>query len=106
MVAKFGFDAAENEPSKTREIWANLAEVHSRWLFHGSAAVDSIVEDPVTGFRPLLSSSAIWGRGVYFARDCLYVHDHGYAREIRPGVRQVLLDSYSLVEVKPLSSAK
>ena len=29
-----------------------------------------------------MSSAAIWGRGVYFARDALYPHDHGYARKV------------------------
>jgi len=50
--------------------------VHTRWLFHGSSAIDSIVSNPIQGFQPLASGSqgeAVWGRGTYFARDAEYV---------------------------------
>jgi hypothetical protein len=49
--------------------------VHTRWGFHGTDAVDSIILDPLTGFQPLASGSrlgAVWGSGTYFARDAQY----------------------------------
>jgi len=65
--------------------------VHTRWLFHGSSAIDGIIQDAVSGFKPLLSQKAIWGSGVYFARDAQYPDDHGYIKERPDGVREVLL---------------
>mmetsp|Transcript_77405 Transcript_77405/g.169398 ORF Transcript_77405/g.169398 Transcript_77405/m.169398 type:complete len:1511 (-) Transcript_77405:66-4598(-) len=50
--------------------------VHTRWLFHGSSALDSIVSSPLQGFQPLASGSqgqSVWGLGTYFARDAEYV---------------------------------
>jgi hypothetical protein len=44
------------------------ANVHTRWVFHGTNAVDAIVTDPVTGFQPLASGSrlgSLWGAGTY-----------------------------------------
>eukprot|EP00429_Kryptoperidinium_foliaceum_P000501 CAMPEP_0176010628 /NCGR_PEP_ID=MMETSP0120_2-20121206/4867_1 /TAXON_ID=160619 /ORGANISM="Kryptoperidinium foliaceum, Strain CCMP 1326" /LENGTH=773 /DNA_ID=CAMNT_0017343467 /DNA_START=9 /DNA_END=2327 /DNA_ORIENTATION=- len=32
--------------------------VHTRWLFHGSSAIDSIVSNPIQGFQPLASGTA------------------------------------------------
>ena len=49
--------------------------VHSRWLWHGAATRDvmgSIVSDRVAGFAPSLNKRALWGKGVYFARDAAY----------------------------------
>mmetsp|Transcript_45730 Transcript_45730/g.106157 ORF Transcript_45730/g.106157 Transcript_45730/m.106157 type:complete len:1040 (+) Transcript_45730:117-3236(+) len=65
--------------------------VHTRWLFHGSTAVDSIVSDDISGFKPLMSSAALWGRGIYFARDAQYPDDHRIVRIDERGVREVLL---------------
>merc|ERR1712151_69105 len=50
--------------------------VHTVWAFHGTDAVDSIINDPLTGFQPLTSGSrlgTLWGTGTYFARDARYV---------------------------------
>merc|ERR1719401_1317303 len=44
--------------------------VHTRWAFHGTEAVDSIVSDPISGFQPLTAGSRLdpcWGAGTYFA---------------------------------------
>jgi len=65
--------------------------VHTRWLFHGSPAVSHIVADPISGFKPLLSTAALWGKGIYFARDAQYPDDHGIVLQDERGVREVLL---------------
>lgn len=55
--------------------------VHTRWAFHGTDAIDSIVLDPVTGFQPLASGSrlgTLWGSGTYFARDARYVVESNF----------------------------
>ena len=49
--------------------------VHSRWLWHGAAdktVLHSIINNRVAGFAPMLSKRALWGKGVYFARDAAY----------------------------------
>jgi hypothetical protein len=46
--------------------------VHTQWLFHGAGSTDvlnSIVNDPMTGFAKELNVRGLWGHGVYFARD-------------------------------------
>jgi len=53
------------------------AGVHTRWLFHGAphAAIRSIITDPVSGFKAVLSGTGtgdLWGKGIYFARDAAY----------------------------------
>jgi len=69
--------------------------VHTRWLFHGSSAVDSIVSNPVQGFQPLASGSAgasVWGRGTYFARDAGYVASGPFCGQpASDGTRRMLL---------------
>ena len=66
---------------------------HSRWLFHGAhdaTVLNSIVEDNVAGFAPVLNTRGLWGKdatpitlrfddasvptgkGCYFARDASY----------------------------------
>jgi len=66
--------------------------VHTRWLFHGSNAIDSIVSDPLSGFKVTLSKTSMWGMGIYFARDAQYPDDHGFFGEPRPdGTKDVLL---------------
>jgi hypothetical protein len=68
--------------------------LHTRWAFHGSAAVDAIVNDPVAGFQPLLGGSRanmVWGPGTYFARDAKYIYDGGFARTLPDGSAQTLL---------------
>lgn len=56
---------------------------HTAWGFHGASleAIDSIVNDPVTGFQPLASGikkASLWGSGTYFARDARYVAEGGF----------------------------
>lgn len=67
--------------------------LHTRWLFHGSTAIESIVTNPVLGFQPLTSgarSSSVWGPGTYFARDAKYVNDGGFANIYADGTRTML----------------
>lgn len=66
--------------------------VHIRWLFHGSSAIDSIISDPLNGFKVTLSKTAMWGAGSYFARDAQYPDDHGFFGEPRAdGTKDMLL---------------
>jgi hypothetical protein len=68
--------------------------VHTRWAFHGTDQVDSIVEDPMTGFQPLACGTrlgTVWGSGTYFARDARYVVDGNFCPQRRDGSRQMLL---------------
>jgi len=68
--------------------------LHTRWLFHGSSAVESIVTNPLLGFQPLASgqrSCSVWGPGTYFARDAKYVNDGGFASIGSDGTRQMIL---------------
>lgn len=66
--------------------------VHTRWLFHGSNAIDSIIGDPLNGFKITLSKTSMWGIGIYFARDAQYPDDHGFFGEPRPdGTKDMLL---------------
>ena len=65
-----------------------------RLLFHGTSAVEAIVNSvDGHGFLPLLagtSTGAIWGNGTYFARDAKYSDD--YARSFGgSGQKQMLL---------------
>lgn len=34
--------------------------------------MNSIISDRAAGFAPMLSTRALWGKGVYFARDAAY----------------------------------
>merc|ERR1712151_466661 len=68
--------------------------VHTRWVFHGTDAIESIVNNPVAGFQPLASGTkgaTLWGSGTYFARDAKYVVDGGFCRPCAAGTRRILL---------------
>lgn len=68
--------------------------VHTRWAFHGTDQVDSIVEDPITAFQPLTCGTrlgTLWGSGTYFARDARYVVDGNFCPPRKDGTRQMLL---------------
>jgi len=66
--------------------------VHTRWLFHGSPAIDSIISDPLNGFKTTLSKTTMWGTGSYFARDAQYPDDHGFSGQPRSdGTKEMLL---------------
>jgi len=68
--------------------------IHTRWAFHGTDEIESIIEDPITGFQPLASGTrlgSLWGSGTYFARDARYVVDGNFSRQGRDGTRQMLL---------------
>jgi len=68
--------------------------LHTRWAFHGSDAVESIVSNPISGFQPLMAGSranCLWGPGTYFARDAKYVYDGGFCRSAVDGSKQILL---------------
>jgi hypothetical protein len=67
--------------------------LHNRWAFHGTDAIESIVNDPMTGFQPLKSGSrlrSLWGSGTYFARDAKYVVDAGFCNAA-DGSRRMLM---------------
>jgi len=64
-------------------------------LFHGTKEDSSrdIIHGKTAGFEPMASGArigAIWGHGVYFARDAAYSHD--YCEELPSGERQMLLN--------------
>lgn len=69
--------------------------VHTRWAFHGTDAIDSIINNPMSGFQPLVSGArtgnSVWGSGSYFARDAKYAIDGGYSQPDVNGVRQILM---------------
>jgi len=68
--------------------------VHTRWAFHGTDAIDSIISNPISGFQPLASGTrggSIWGPGTYFARDAKYVARAGFAHPGPDGLRRMLL---------------
>jgi hypothetical protein len=68
--------------------------VHTRWAFHGTDQIESIIEDPITGFQPLACGTrlgSLWGSGTYFARDARYVVDGNFCPPRRDGTRQMLL---------------
>merc|ERR1712066_852027 len=69
--------------------------VHTRWAFHGTNAIDSIIHNPVAGFQPLASGTrgaSLWGSGTYFARDAKYVADGGFCGKPGPdGTRKMLM---------------
>jgi len=68
--------------------------LHTKWLFHGSSAVEEIASNPTCGFQPLMSGTrgaALWGPGTYFARDAKYVYDGGFCKTLPSGEKQILL---------------
>eukprot|EP00401_Gymnodinium_catenatum_P026096 CAMPEP_0117467986 /NCGR_PEP_ID=MMETSP0784-20121206/5942_1 /TAXON_ID=39447 /ORGANISM="" /LENGTH=778 /DNA_ID=CAMNT_0005261979 /DNA_START=39 /DNA_END=2375 /DNA_ORIENTATION=+ len=68
--------------------------VHTRWCFHGTTAIDSIVNDPVSGFQPLAAGTqgaSLWGSGTYFARDAKYVGEGGFAKPGPDGHLRMLM---------------
>jgi hypothetical protein len=71
------------------------AGVHTRWAFHGTAAVESIVSNPMSGFQPLASGTrgaSLWGPGTYFARDAKYVADGPFCGQpAADGTRRMLM---------------
>lgn len=68
--------------------------VHTRWVFHGTNAIESIVTDPMVGFQPLVAGSGagtLWGAGTYFARDARYAVCGGFCAPAANGTRRVLM---------------
>lgn len=69
--------------------------VHTRWAFHGTDAVDSILSNPAAAFQPLASGArhaSLWGLGTYFARDAQYVADGQFCGPpSADGTRRMLL---------------
>jgi hypothetical protein len=69
---------------------------HTVWGFHGADlnAIESIVENPVSGFQPLVSGTkkaSLWGSGTYFARDSKYVAEGGFCAAPAPDGTQKML---------------
>lgn len=68
--------------------------LHTRWGFHGTSAIESIVSNPMTGFQPLTSGTrlgSVWGSGTYFARDAKYVVDTNLCTPAADGTRRMLM---------------
>ena len=68
--------------------------MHSRWLWHGPATRDamlSIVNNRVAGFAPMLNKRALWGKGVYFARDAAYAVQFANRCRDANGCKMVML---------------
>jgi len=68
--------------------------VHTRWAFHGTDAIDSIVHCPIQGFQPLASGTkgaSLWGLGTYFARDAKYVGEGGFCKPLADGSYRMLM---------------
>jgi hypothetical protein len=68
--------------------------VHTRWVFHGTDAIESIITNPLAGFQPLASGArlgAVWGSGTYFARDAQYVFGGNFCQPAADGKRQMLM---------------
>lgn len=68
--------------------------VHTRWVFHGTEAIESIISNPLAGFQPLASGArlgAVWGSGTYFARDAKYVFGGNFCQPAADGTRQMLM---------------
>lgn len=62
--------------------------IHTRWVFHGTAAIEDIALNPIAGFLPLASGArggTLWGAGTYFARDAKYVARAGFAVNMPDG---------------------
>jgi len=70
------------------------AGLHTRWAFHGTDAVESVVTNPMQGFQPLASGTrgfSVWGLGTYFARDAKYVSDGGFCPVTPTGISRMLM---------------
>jgi hypothetical protein len=68
--------------------------LHTRWVFHGTDAIESIISNPLAGFQPLASGSrlgSVWGSGTYFARDAKYVFGGNFCQPAADGTRQILM---------------
>lgn len=68
--------------------------LHTRWAFHGTSAIDSIVNNPMAAFQPLMSGTrlgSVWGSGTYFARDAKYVVDSNLCQPDETGSRKMLM---------------
>lgn len=68
--------------------------VHTRWVFHGTDAIESIICNPLAGFQPLASGSrlgSVWGSGTYFARDAKYVFDGHFCQPSPDGTGRMLM---------------
>ena len=71
-----------------------IGGLHVRWLFHGTAAIEKIIENPVSGFEPgfigFRVPHMLWGKFIYFARDAQY--SHAFSRPVGGGgARQLLM---------------
>jgi len=67
---------------------------HTRWLFHGTDAIESIVSNPMHGFQPLSCGTrlgSVWGSGTYFARDAKYVVNSNFCSARPDGSHRLLM---------------
>jgi len=77
-------DAVDNTRGRVKVMKESMganyeAGVHCRWLFHGAkcaTALESIIENPVSGFAPQMGHRdggiQLWGFGTYFALHASY----------------------------------
>merc|ERR1719401_29521 len=68
--------------------------LHTRWAFHGTSDIESIVNNPMAGFQPLMSGArlgSVWGAGTYFARDAKYVVDSSLCPRAADGTCKMLM---------------
>eukprot|EP00971_Amphidinium_carterae_P247786 4920239-Amphidinium_carterae.1 len=78
--------------SVTRQDVAFQPGLHTRWLFHGTRDVNTIVTSE-QGLEPLCAGKTagiLWGRGSYLARDARYSHDSGFCPQ-DDGTMKVML---------------
>jgi len=63
-------------------------------MFHGTGALEEIINDPITGFQPLASGvrmGSLWGAGTYFARDAKYVVNSNFCQPGPDGLKQMIV---------------
>jgi hypothetical protein len=68
--------------------------VHTRWAFHGTPSIESVVNSPMAGFQPLKEGpnfGSVFGYGTYFARDAKFVADANMACKAPDGTSKILL---------------
>jgi hypothetical protein len=72
---------------------------HTRWAFHGTNAIESVVTSPMAGFQPLEESSCLgstlgagtFGAGSYFARDAKLVVDANLSSTAADGTHKMIM---------------
>lgn len=96
-------DSVDNKRERVKKMMESMgakyeARVHCRWLFHGAGsteALESIIENPVSGFAPQMGIGAggtnLWGWGTYFALNASYSVNAGYCHGCRDEVDDCMI---------------